>query len=43
MPVTPPGNSISSPAMTSSSPWIRAIPSPTEITVPVSVTLTALS
>src|SRR6202453_1240285 len=37
-PATPWGNSISSPAMTLSSPWTRAIPSPREMTVPTSST-----
>ena len=37
-PLTPWGNSMSSPAMTFSRPWIRAMPSPTEITEPTSAT-----
>jgi hypothetical protein len=43
MPINPPGNSTSSPAIALSRPWTRAMPSPTVSTVPVSTTSTALS
>ena len=43
MPATSCGNSISSPAMTFSRPWILAMPSPTEMTEPTSVTSMARS
>ena len=43
MPMTPPGNSRSSPDMTLSSPKILAIPSPTVIMVPTSATSTVFS
>ena len=36
MPVTPWGSSSSSPAMHFSRPWMRAMPSPTDKTLPVS-------
>ena len=43
MPETPWGNSMSSPDMTFSRPWMRAMPSPTEITAPTSATSMARS
>ncbi len=42
-PATPCGNSSSSPAITLSSPYTRAMPSPREITVPTSSTVILLS
>ncbi len=41
MPNTPCGNSISSPAMVRSMPCTRAMPSPTDTTVPTSATSTS--
>ena len=41
MPNTPCGNSSISPAMARSTPWTRAMPSPTEITLPTSATSTS--
>jgi len=38
MPFTPLANSTISPAWTLSSPWMRAMPSPTESTLPTSET-----
>jgi hypothetical protein len=42
-PYTEPANSTSSPAMTPSRPYRRAMPSPVERTLPVSLTSVALS
>ena len=41
MPNRPCGNSSISPAMARSTPWMRAMPSPTEMTVPTSATSTS--
>ena len=41
MPNSPCGNSSISPAMARSTPWMRAMPSPHEMTVPTSATSTS--
>ena len=41
MPNRPFGNSSISPAMARSTPWMRAMPSPTDTTVPTSATSTS--